>query len=1437
MDSGLANARETISEDLMITAMRPDENVDIGDRILDLQLLGSYKIAMIGGNDPASHILSPTNGSVVDKVLSILGNVSFNIITHSITKVEITIKHFNDTKYWDGSGWINTQTWLSTSYINRSWSYGCSSVSWTSGYKYLVQSKVTSNKTVETPSYGNEFTFDKVKPSSNIKSPLNNSVLKTLSSISGDASDVGSGIEGVQVFIYNTFTTMYWNGYNWTTSKSWQMAIGTTSWSYTNVPSTWTNGVKYRIQSRARDKAYNIEIPSWGVEFYISSQPTNVTSSISVPANDSCYKVLNTISGTSAPGTNTTPTKVEISINRYLTNQYWSGSAWVTSVNWLVATGTTSWSYNSASVTWSSGVKYLIRSRATDNQSKVEVPSFGNIFTYDKIAPTSKINFPVDKSEVDDISNISGNASDTGGAGIKFVQISVRQNSTGNYFNGWNFTSGLKWILVSGTTNWIYNIFTNYTWPPGKYFVKSRASDKANNMETPGPGISFTIKAGPNNLGSYINNPTNNSWRKILNSITGTAYATGGLSVNKVEITLYHTNQNKYWTGSAWASAKTWLLVTGKASWSYNTGSISWTNNNKYHIRSRVTHNATLMENPKFGNIFYFDNIKPSSTITYPANNSVVKKSPNAIYYINGTASDTGGSGLKFVQISIKQNSTGKYFNGWDWVNNQVWISANGKSSWSYEIRTNLTWTQVGKYHVKSRAMDKANNLETPSYGNNFEIKKSTSSTSKISSSISSPANNSYLNSVSSISGTASVQSRTSIQRVEISIMQVDADYYWHGTAWKSGEHWLLATGTTTWTYDSSSVLWSSDVYYQLRSRAVDDSDNEETPDAGISYMFDNEPPHNLEIAINNDAEYTRSRSVTFALSADDSGSGISEMAFSTDGTSWSPWEAFGTERSFELTTGDGKKMVYLRGKDRAGNIGSDDDSIYLDTFAPTISSTSVNSVNYLDTEIYTNTRSIVLGMELKEAISNLVRIAFSDDGITWSAWEEIDLTITRSEEYVITRDYTLPPVDGAKIVYCKVQDSAGNTENFIFDNIILDTISPEELSVQINDDTEYTNSEDVTLDLNAIDKLSGLNGMSFSFDGITWTAWEPYNTKKSMILPTGDGEKVIYFRVKDKADNNQQTTDKITLDTEPPHSLLILINNGDAETSSQSVALTLNAKDDTSGVYQMSFSDDGILWSVWEDFMFTRLYDLPPGNGEKTIYFKVTDKTGNIAESVKTTIQLKTSEPVTDTDNDGILDTDDAFPTDPAASVDTDSDGHPDAWNLGKTKEDSTTGLHRDAFPTDPAASIDTDEDGFPDAWNPGMSEHNSTTDLHLDAYPDDPDKHLESTRTAEKTDWGVVPIVLIIISIIVCVLIFSFVVRNSRQRSKLSKFSTHPEYLESEYTDDKILNEIRTEILQGKLTEDSILSDDDINARLEEKYRRGEVSENAYYNIKENR
>ena len=67
------------------------------------------------------------------------------------------------------------------------------------------------------------------------------------------------------------------------------------------------------------------------------------------------------------------------------------------------------------------------------------------------------------------------------------------------------------------------------------------------------------------------------------------------------------------------------------------------------------------------------------------------------------------------------------------------------------------------------------------------------------------------------------------------------------------------------------------------------------------------------------------------------------------------------------------------------------------------------------------------------------------------------------------------------------------------------------------------------------------------------------------------------------------------------------------------------------------------------------------------------------------------------DNDNDGVLDDDDAFWLDPAASLDTDGDGYPDEWNANATEEQiAASDLQIDEMPTDPTEYLDTDGDGI---------------------------------------------------------------------------------------------------------------------------------------------
>ncbi|MCA6128122.1 GLUG motif-containing protein [Thalassolituus oleivorans] len=106
------------------------------------------------------------------------------------------------------------------------------------------------------------------------------------------------------------------------------------------------------------------------------------------------------------------------------------------------------------------------------------------------------------------------------------------------------------------------------------------------------------------------------------------------------------------------------------------------------------------------------------------------------------------------------------------------------------------------------------------------------------------------------------------------------------------------------------------------------------------------------------------------------------------------------------------------------------------------------------------------------------------------------------------------------------------------------------------------------------------------------------------------------------------------------------------------------------------------------------------------------------------------------DSDSDGLLDEDDAFPNSRAASYDSDSDGHPDVWNSFCDRDCIVgSGLTLDRFPNNSAAWLDGDLDGFPDSWADSCDVNcQAASGLTLDSYPNDIDE--DGINDDEDTD-----------------------------------------------------------------------------------------------------
>jgi len=153
----------------------------------------------------------------------------------------------------------------------------------------------------------------------------------------------------------------------------------------------------------------------------------------------------------------------------------------------------------------------------------------------------------------------------------------------------------------------------------------------------------------------------------------------------------------------------------------------------------------------------------------------------------------------------------------------------------------------------------------------------------------------------------------------------------------------------------------------------------------------DTTPPTG-SIKINNNAQYINSNTVTLNLSAVDNsgGTGLSQMRFSNDNTTWSTSESYAATKSWELASGDGTKTVYVKFKDVAGNWSqSYSDVIILDTIVP----------------------DIIITFPLDGAVADeaQIQVQGSIDGVAFSD----SVTLAQEGENIITKTAT---------------DSAGNT-------------------------------------------------------------------------------------------------------------------------------------------------------------------------------------------------------------------------------------------------------------------------------------------------------------------------------------------------------------------------------------------------------------------------
>ena len=198
-----------------------------------------------------------------------------------------------------------------------------------------------------------------------------------------------------------------------------------------------------------------------------------------------------------------------------------------------------------------------------------------------------------------------------------------------------------------------------------------------------------------------------------------------------------------------------------------------------------------------------------------------------------------------------------------------------------------------------------------------------------------------------------------------------------------------------------------------------------------VKVYKDTTPPTGT-IKVNNDTAYTNQTQVSLNLAASDT-SGMDKMQFSNDNTNWSTPEVYSSVKTWNLSSGDGTKTVYVRFSDKAGNWSqSYSDSIILDTQAPL-----PPTINPVTTPTTTNSQTLT-GTKSQDAVSLVITCPTATIGVpgypSVTSWSSAVTNLTL----------------GTNTISIKAKDAAGNESSSVTASIVygrapsIGTINPE---------------------------------------------------------------------------------------------------------------------------------------------------------------------------------------------------------------------------------------------------------------------------------------------------------------------------------------------------------------------------------------------------------
>ncbi len=590
------------------------------------------------------------------------------------------------------------------------------------------------------------------------------------------------------------------------------------------------------------------------------------------------------------------------------------------------------------------------------------------------------------------------------------------------------------------------------------------------------------------------------------------------------------------------------------------------------------------------------DTIAPSSTVetsgcyglTWPGG-------------ITGTASDSG-SDVSVVEIRLRRNSDGLYYNGSSWQIDSHWLTAAGTTSWSYSFVLD-----EDTYIVQSRARDVAGNGQ-PVYGQ-----------STFSHDITPPQSEVWTDGCfngeawgGKITGSAS-DSGSGVAYVQITLHRDSDGLYYDGSTWGPTPQWLTVSGTTAWSY---AFMPPVDAIYTVHSRAVDNCGNVQSEYGEAAFTYDDTAPSSPTDPSVTPSYWTSVNSFDLAWTNPDDTSGIvaahykwdSAPTSNDDESPDSPVVGEGINSISGLTVStQGTHQLFLWLEDAAGNVdfqnhsATAEEAFKWDADPPTTTISHVEGTPECG-DWYTSTVTITLTCE-----DNASGCASSYYCIGSGSWQSGTSFLIDTEGIITFSYYSV--------------DVAGNSEPPQTSQVKIDSVPPTTSKPSytgfLGHDGWYTST--VSVALTAVDATSGVSETYHQVDDGAFLLGNLFDVAT-------DGVHVIRYYSVDFACNQEAVqTATLQIDKTYPTTTYELegLPGGDGWFVASPVTVTLSASDvvtgvQTSGVEGLHYRIDGGPWQQYSGTTVSFTVETPlESEYVHVIKFSATDRAGNVEKPI----------------------------------------------------------------------------------------------------------------------------------------------------------------------------------------------------------------------------